>query len=168
MRRIIARTNRNLRRTSGGHDMAVQCHHTITGVAQHEHWRVRKEAIRTSIHRPKRLHCTEVRWQWTMRSVTWKWHWHLVTKLHGVISKKLVMLAQPSFCPSGGVKPSGFSKLLYLNHQHERKRCIRAHRKHAESPLKINRLMLLRAIFAVCENHMNHTNTMCGENTRVR
>jgi translation initiation factor IF-1 len=39
------------------------------------------------------------------------------------------------------------------------------HRKHIVSATKCNRLMLFRETVAVyCENHTEHTNTLCGQN----
>jgi hypothetical protein len=39
------------------------------------------------------------------------------------------------------------------------------HRKHYVSATKPNRLMLFRETVALyCENHMEHTNTLCGQN----
>jgi hypothetical protein len=40
------------------------------------------------------------------------------------------------------------------------------HRKHYVTTAKPNRLMLFRETVAVyCENHMEHTDTLCGQNT---
>jgi hypothetical protein len=39
---------------------------------------------------------------------------------------------------------------------------------HYVSTTKPNRLMLFREIIAVyCENHMEHTNTLCGQNAEI-
>jgi predicted Zn-dependent protease with MMP-like domain len=42
---------------------------------------------------------------------------------------------------------------------------VRTHRKHYVTATKPNRLMLFRETVAVCcENHTEHTNTLCGQN----